>query len=64
MSRDVNTFYGELGNNFSTQSSNLAGVIIAVSFLECISIIFLLIVIFKYTGLDKDRESIKIVPEK
>jgi hypothetical protein len=40
----------------AVNASSLGGVIIAVSFLEAISVFFLLIVIFKYTGDDRKED--------
>lgn len=43
----MKNFYYQLQNNLSPAASSLGGVIIAVSFLEAISVFFLLIVINK-----------------
>jgi hypothetical protein len=53
MGNDLRVFYSQLQDNLAPNSSSLGGVIIAVSFLEAISVFFLLIVINKYSAKDK-----------
>lgn len=48
MKGDLNILFNQMQNNLGPASASLAGAIIAVSFLEMISIFFLLIVIFRY----------------
>jgi uncharacterized membrane protein len=56
MGRNLNSFYNQLSNNLAPNASSLGGVIIAVSFLEAISVFFLLITIFRYTGKDDEHK--------
>ncbi len=56
MGTDLNGFYNQLQNNLSPYAISIGSVLIAVSFLEALSVFFLLIVIFKYTGDDKVNE--------
>ena len=44
--------FNSLTNNFSPNSLSLSGVILAISFLEAISVFFLMIAIFQHTGKD------------
>ena len=56
MATNLYSFYNQLSNNLAPNSSSLAGIIIAVSFLEAIAIFFLLIVLLKQAGAD-DKSS-------
>jgi hypothetical protein len=58
MKEDLNSLYDQLQNNLSPSSSSLGGVVIGVSFLEAISVVFLLVVIFRYYGDSKHEEHI------
>lgn len=57
MGRNLNAFYSQLGDHLAADASSLGGVIIAVSFLEAISVFFLLITIFRYTGKDDENHN-------
>ena len=48
MGTDLNMFYDQMQNNLASYSAALGGVIIAVSFMEAISVFFILIVIFRF----------------
>jgi|LauGreDrversion4_2_1035121.scaffolds.fasta_scaffold373070_2 hypothetical protein len=53
MNSDLNSFYNQLQNNLAPYATSIGSVLIAVSFLQAVSIFFLLIVINKYSGEDK-----------
>ena len=57
MATDLNAFYNQLQNNLAPYATSIGSVLIAVSFLEALSVFFLLIVIFKFTGDDKVNEN-------
>ena len=50
MQSNLNYFYRTFTDSLSPNSTNLAAIIIAVSFLEAIAIFFLLIVLLKNSG--------------
>jgi len=56
MGNNLRIFYSQLQDNLAPNSSSLGGIIIAVSFLEAISVFFLLIVINKYNAKDRKEE--------
>lgn len=47
MSRDLNNLFNIMQTDLSKSATNLGAVVIAVSFLEMLSVFFLLIVIFR-----------------
>ena len=53
MSSDLNNFYSSLQNDLSPNASSLGGIIVAVAFLQAISVFFILIAILRYTGDEK-----------
>ena len=64
MKKGMNNIYSELKNDLSHNAFSLGAIIIAVSFLEYLSVIFLFILINKFKKDDKEQSSYVIVEHK
>jgi hypothetical protein len=64
MKKGMNNIYSELKNDLSRNAFSLGAIIIAVSFLEYLSVIFLFILINKFKKDDKEQSSYVIVEHK